>query len=62
MVLDMKETGRLATLTVSESSPSQMEVDMKVAGTRANTMAKEYILHHREPNTTAIGRWASIMV
>lgn len=62
MVLDMKETGRLATLTVSESSPSQMEVAMKVAGTKANTMVKEYILHHREPNTTAIGRWASIMV
>ena len=62
MVLDMKETGRLATLTVSESSPSQMEVDMKVAGTRANTMAKEYILHHREQNTTVIGRWESIMV
>jgi hypothetical protein len=62
MVLDTKETGRLATLTVSESSPSQMEVAMKVAGTKANTMVKEYILHHREQNTTAIGRWASIMV
>ena len=62
MALDTRETGRLATLTDSESSPSLMEVAMRAAGTRANIMVKESILHHQAPNMMGIGKWESIMV
>jgi hypothetical protein len=40
---------------VSASSPSLMEVAMRAAGTRANTMARESILHHQGLNMMEIG-------